>query len=392
MEMSPPPPVVPRPYRRSTSDRIFGGVCGGLGRYWNVDPVILRVAFGVSLLFGGFGLFVYLALWLLVPDDLAPSNSRIIDSWGLRILGAIAAFIAAGIGLGLLFGQSNGGVLIGALLAGVIVWIVMSQRSSRPRVEPSVQPVPDVGYAYGGTGAYDTTAFPPAPMPPAPPRERSYLGLIGLCAAIAATGIALLLTDNPVTVMAAGLLALGVTLIVGAFRGRARWLLIFAVPLLMVIASAAQVQRVDITTGDVSWSPTGTSSYSLTAGSLDIDFADWQGQPSRADRVTVDMGLGDVSIAAPRNWEVRLMTEMRAGEILVDGRDRGGQTVGGQREIVIPPTTGTAEGTLIVDVSLQAGSIDVTTNAPAAGTTLQLAPSPAPESPRNNKTPKEKAA
>ena len=29
-------------------------MCGGLGRYWNVDPVILRVAFGVSLLFGGF--------------------------------------------------------------------------------------------------------------------------------------------------------------------------------------------------------------------------------------------------------------------------------------------------------------------------------------------------
>ncbi|MBK6763892.1 MAG: PspC domain-containing protein, partial [Micrococcales bacterium] len=41
-----PPPVAPHLLRRSSSDRIFGGVCGGLGRYWNVDPVILRVVFG----------------------------------------------------------------------------------------------------------------------------------------------------------------------------------------------------------------------------------------------------------------------------------------------------------------------------------------------------------
>ena len=45
-------PVAPRTFRRSSGDRIFGGVCGGLGRYWNIDPIILRVAFGVSLLVG----------------------------------------------------------------------------------------------------------------------------------------------------------------------------------------------------------------------------------------------------------------------------------------------------------------------------------------------------
>ena len=54
-----------RIFRRSSGDRIFGGVCGGLGRYWNIDPIILRVAFGVSLLVGA-SAFMYLAFWMLV--------------------------------------------------------------------------------------------------------------------------------------------------------------------------------------------------------------------------------------------------------------------------------------------------------------------------------------
>ncbi|MCU0279431.1 MAG: PspC domain-containing protein, partial [Candidatus Nanopelagicales bacterium] len=199
MEMS-PPPVTPKLLRRSSSDRIFGGVCGGLGRYWNVDPVVLRVAFGVSLLLGGFGLFAYLAMWLLVPDETAPADARISESWGLRIVGSVVAFIAAMIGLGLLFSDSvgGGGVVLGALMAAIVVWIVMSQRPSSP---PVAEPEP--GYAYGGSGGYTpTTMLEQPPAPPAAPRERSYLGLIGLCAAIAATGVALLLTDNPTVVLA----------------------------------------------------------------------------------------------------------------------------------------------------------------------------------------------
>ena len=62
-------PTPPRRLTRSRSDRIIGGVCGGLGRYFNVDPVIFRIG-AVALVFaGGASILVYLAMLLLVPSD-----------------------------------------------------------------------------------------------------------------------------------------------------------------------------------------------------------------------------------------------------------------------------------------------------------------------------------
>lgn len=387
MEMS-PPPVTPKVLRRSSGDRIFGGVCGGLGRYWNVDPVVLRVAFGVSLLLGGFGLFAYLAMWLLVPDETAPADVRISESWGLRIVGSFTAFIAAMIGLGLLFSDSlgGGGVVLGALMAGIVVWIVMSQR---PAPRPVAEPEP--GYAYGGSGGYtQTTMLEQPPAPPAAPRERSYLGLIGLCTAIAVTGVALLLTNNPTVVLAVGLLVLGITLLVGAFRGRARWLMLFAVPLLLFLAMVSQVQRADITTGDITWSPTAQqTSYSLTAGAIDVNFDDWEGQPSQTDTVSVELGVGEVRIAAPRNWDLIVVSDVRAGGVQVDGEPVFSQSFNSQDRTRIPASSGKADGTLVVDVTVAAGAVLIETGAPAAGGEPELEPAQVPS---EKKTTKEKAA
>jgi len=55
-----------RVYRHPT-EKIFAGICGGLGIYFNVDPVLFRLGFLVSVLLGGFGLLMYLVLWLVVP-------------------------------------------------------------------------------------------------------------------------------------------------------------------------------------------------------------------------------------------------------------------------------------------------------------------------------------
>ena len=57
----------PRRLLRSRSDRMIAGVAGGLGRYFGVDPVIFRIAFGVSVFFGGLGIVAYLALAIFVP-------------------------------------------------------------------------------------------------------------------------------------------------------------------------------------------------------------------------------------------------------------------------------------------------------------------------------------
>ncbi len=54
---------------RSSSDRMIGGVCGGLGAYFNLDPIFFRLIF-VVLLFGSqFGFILYLLLWILIPGE-----------------------------------------------------------------------------------------------------------------------------------------------------------------------------------------------------------------------------------------------------------------------------------------------------------------------------------
>ncbi|MFT4058642.1 MAG: PspC domain-containing protein [Legionella sp.] len=52
---------------RSRKDRKIAGVCGGLGEYFKVDPVWIRVAFVIFLFLGGSALLIYLLMWLLVP-------------------------------------------------------------------------------------------------------------------------------------------------------------------------------------------------------------------------------------------------------------------------------------------------------------------------------------
>lgn len=52
---------------RSRKDRKIAGVCGGLGVYFNVDPVWIRVTFIAFLLLGGSALLIYLLMWILVP-------------------------------------------------------------------------------------------------------------------------------------------------------------------------------------------------------------------------------------------------------------------------------------------------------------------------------------
>ncbi len=53
---------------RSTTDRIIAGVCGGVARYLNVDPTLVRVGF-VALTFFGVSPWVYLLLWIAVPNE-----------------------------------------------------------------------------------------------------------------------------------------------------------------------------------------------------------------------------------------------------------------------------------------------------------------------------------
>jgi phage shock protein C len=54
---------------RSRTDRKLAGVCGGLAQYFNLDATLMRVLFVVLAVLGGSGLVLYLAMWIIVPNE-----------------------------------------------------------------------------------------------------------------------------------------------------------------------------------------------------------------------------------------------------------------------------------------------------------------------------------
>ena len=62
---------LPRLVRRSRSERVVAGVCGGIGRYLGIDPVLLRIAFIILALANGLGLIAYVVAWVAIPEERA---------------------------------------------------------------------------------------------------------------------------------------------------------------------------------------------------------------------------------------------------------------------------------------------------------------------------------
>jgi phage shock protein C len=53
----------------SHTDRKIGGVCGGIGEYFDKDSTLIRVLFILLILFSfGFGILAYLLMWLVIPN------------------------------------------------------------------------------------------------------------------------------------------------------------------------------------------------------------------------------------------------------------------------------------------------------------------------------------
>ena len=66
--MTDPAQQTQRRLYRSRTDRMLGGVAGGLGDYFAVDPVLIRLAW-VALAFAGIGVLAYIAAWIIVPEE-----------------------------------------------------------------------------------------------------------------------------------------------------------------------------------------------------------------------------------------------------------------------------------------------------------------------------------
>ena len=123
----------PRKLTRSRDDRMIGGVAGGLGRYFHVDPIIFRIV-AVALLFvGGLSIVVYIAALLFVPVE----GGRPID--GRRVLVRIGVAVGAvALAAILLFAGAwataiGGGALIAGLVIGLGAVLVGGALSGRRR-------------------------------------------------------------------------------------------------------------------------------------------------------------------------------------------------------------------------------------------------------------------
>ncbi|MDT0450689.1 PspC domain-containing protein [Streptomyces hesseae] len=121
-------PAATPPLRRSREHKLIAGVCGGLGRCFDMDPVIFRVALGVLGVTGGLGLIVYGFAWLLIPLEGEEENEarRMLSG---RVEGtALTAVLCALVGSGLFLSMlNNSGVMSFALmlivtLSGAAYW------------------------------------------------------------------------------------------------------------------------------------------------------------------------------------------------------------------------------------------------------------------------------
>jgi len=82
---------------RSKSSNVLAGVCGGIGEYFNIDPVIVRIIWVIVTFMGGAGVLAYIIAWLVIPLE-GEEN----DGCGRGCLFAILVIIVLGVIIGLI--------------------------------------------------------------------------------------------------------------------------------------------------------------------------------------------------------------------------------------------------------------------------------------------------
>ncbi|MGW1297548.1 PspC domain-containing protein [Streptomyces sp. NPDC002533] len=169
------PPEAPKPtLRRTPRQKVVAGVCGGLGRYCDVDPVIFRIVVGVLSATGGIGLIFYGFAWLLLPADGEDENearkllSGRVD--GASLVALLLALIGCGLFLSML--HNRGMLAFAALLTLAVVGFSVWTQSRRtagteaPAAPPGAPAAPPGPAHTGGLGA-------PPPEVKAPPTPGS---------------------------------------------------------------------------------------------------------------------------------------------------------------------------------------------------------------------------
>ncbi|ARF57005.1 PspC domain-containing protein [Streptomyces gilvosporeus] len=160
-------PTPPPPLRRSRRHKVVAGVCGGLGRQWDLDPVIFRIVLAVLTVASGIGLIAYGFAWLLIPLDGEDENEgrRLLSG---RVEGsALTALLFALVGCGLFLTTVGKGsvlsfvIMLTLAVAGSAYW-----SRQRHRVETEGPGSMGAATAQAVADAPPETQAPPAPNSP----------------------------------------------------------------------------------------------------------------------------------------------------------------------------------------------------------------------------------
>jgi phage shock protein PspC (stress-responsive transcriptional regulator) len=292
-------PPEPRRLVRVREGRVIGGVCAGLGRYFNVDPIIFRIGAIVLAIVGGAGLLAYLAALLLIPaedatGDPAPGRNRWLVIVGVVVLLCISWPFLLG-----------GGVLLAGLLiplavlvaTGVLVWWFVSGEG----------PAGDAG---------DVAK-----------RAALGIGILLVCGLISIAG-AWAAAAGGETVVALVVIAAAVAILAGAFVRPVRWLVLPAMALALSAGtvSAAGVE-LDGGVGERDYRPSSAldlrDTYKLGIGQLVVDLRQADLPPGDVP-LELDLGVGDARVIVPKDVCVATDAHVRVGELRTFERNNDG--------------------------------------------------------------------
>lgn len=318
--------------RRSSTDRYVAGISGGLGRHFDVDPVLFRVLFVVTAILG-VGLLAYLALWLVVPEE---GRDRGIISLEDRGRTVAVTTIGAVTALALVLGNADGpnlDIIGSALVIGLVVWLVIRTRDSRAAA-PVASSMPGEALA-AAPPAYGDTAVAPVDYPTAPaahapaqtpprllpgylpkapnPKKRGPL-LFGFTLAAMVLGLGVLgMIDTAgadISASAYPALALtisGLMLVLGAFYGRAGGVILLGLISLLGLGVTTAGERAVAET--LSVAPVSAAqvrdSYHLDSGLVQVDLSQVADPEELAGRtIEVSTELGAVEVILPEGMTV----------------------------------------------------------------------------------------
>jgi phage shock protein PspC (stress-responsive transcriptional regulator) len=317
--------------RRSTSHRLIAGVSGGIGRRFDIEPWLVRIGF-VVLAFFGVGIALYIVAWLLLPTDVGPSIAER-RGWS-RNTAIVVAIIGGFFVLAGAFGGPHPGWALPWLVVGFGLWLMLRSTDSQPAstvvATPDLATEPDLDAQLSFTSSMppvDPTRIAPVPVvppPPRPPRPRSFLTPIALCVLAILTGIALALPrhawNSPAVGFALALAFIGAVLLLSAWRGRARGLILVGLLLVPPFLITQTVGgRWNDWRGSVVERPRTASavqdSYEWGIGQRTLDLTGVDLSESDHLSVSVDQSIGALRLILPPDAISHVQSHVGAGDI-----------------------------------------------------------------------------